>query len=209
MEKTNETKNLILEKSREIFLNKSLFNSTMSDIAERAGLSRRTIYRYFDTKEELAYEITIELLNEWNSYQKEIFTNLRGTGIERLEIFLNKLIDYMSEKADVMRYLSEFDFYFQDKTTHAANEMSKNRFNKIILKSDELLEEIMILGKKDKSIKKDIDIKLIVATISNVLWSFGQRIAIRGESIKKEYNLDGISLIKKQVDIYIAAIKEE
>ena len=162
----------------------------------------------FKTKEDLAYEVTIGLLNEWNAYQRGVFNKLEGSGIERLEFFLNKLIDHMSKKPDVMRYLSEFDFYFKDES-NSANEASMSRFNEIILESESLLNEIMILGKEDKSIKENLDAKLMVATMSNVLWSFAQRIAIRGEIIKKESGLDGITLIKNQVDIYIMFIRKD
>lgn len=207
IDKKKDTKDLIIEKSRETFLNNDIFNTVMNDIALNSNLSVRTIYRYFNTKEDLVYEITIDLLNEWNKYQIDAFNNLEGTGIVRLDIFLKNLINYMSEKTDVMRYLGEFDFYFKDEAT-AANEDRMNRFDEIILVSEDLLSEIIILGIKDKSIRKDLDINLTVATISNVLWSFGQRIAIRGEIIKKESGFDGITLINNQVDIYIENIKE-
>ena len=208
MDKKAETREWIIKIARETFLEKDLFNTAMIDIASSAGLSRRTIYRYFKTKEDLAYEVTIGLLNEWNAYQRGVFNKLEGSGIERLELFLSKLIDHMSKKPDVMRYLSEFDFYFKDES-NSANEDSMSRFNEIILESESLLNEIMILGKEDKSIKENLDAKLMVATMSNVLWSFAQRIAIRGEIIKKESGLDGITLIKNQVDIYIMFIRKD
>lgn len=92
----------------------------------------------------------------------------------------------MNDQHDVMRYLSEFDFYFKDISETRVSEDTKFRYNSLILKSDTLLSDIINLGKEDKSIKSDIDVKLIVATTSNVLWGFGQRIAIRGNIIKKE-----------------------
>lgn len=207
MERKKDTRQLILEKSRQAFLKKDIFNTVMSDIALSADLSVRTIYRYFDTKEDLVYEITIDLLNEWNSYQINVFNKLNGSGIDKLEIFLKRLIDYMSKKQDVMRYLAEFDFYFSDETT-LANVDSMRRFDEVILISEDLIHKIIKEGINDKSIKDGLDIKLTVATISNVLWSFGQRIAIRGKIIEKESGFDGITLINNQVDIYIKNIKE-
>lgn len=207
MERKKDTRQLILEKSRQAFLKKDIFNTVMSDIALSADLSVRTIYRYFDTKEDLVYEITIDLLNEWNSYQINVFNKLNGSGIDKLEIFLKRLIDYMCKKQDVMRYLAEFDFYFSDETT-LANVDSMRRFDEVILISEDLIHKIIKEGTNDKSIKDGLDIKLTVATISNVLWSFGQRIAIRGKIIEKESGFDGITLINNQVDIYIKNIKE-
>lgn len=209
MDKRRERKDLIIAKARETFLQKGLFNTVMDDIADRVGLTRRTLYRYFKTKEDLAYETTIVLLKEWNDYQKMIFDSLEGNGIERLESFLNNLIDYMSNKIEVMKYLGEFDFCFQDGTTLELDTNVIVRFDEIILESDRLITEIINLGQEDKSIKSDFDVKLMVATISNILWSFGQRVAIRDKIIMKESSFPGLDLIKNQVSIYIMAIKED
>jgi AcrR family transcriptional regulator len=209
MDKRRERKDLIIAKARETFLQKGLFNTVMDDIADRVGLTRRTLYRYFKTKEDLAYETTIVLLKEWNDYQKMIFDSLEGNGIERLESFLNNLIDYMSNKIEVMKYLGEFDFCFQDGTTIELDTNVIVRFDEIILESDRLITEIINLGQEDKSIKSDFDVKLMVATISNMLWSFGQRVAIRDKIIMKESGFPGLDLIKNQVSIYIMAIKED
>ena len=207
MNKREDTKKLITEKAKETFINNGLLKTVMEDIAKNANISRRTIYRYFSSKEDLAFEVTIGLLKDWNTNQKNIYSNLKGNGIKRLESFLNQLIDYAEKRLDVMKYISEFDFYFQDGSPNAASSDTISRYNEIIFEPEALLEEIIILGKKDKSIKEDLDIKLTVATITNVLWSFGQRIAIRGEIIKKESHLEGVDLIKNQVDIYIKAFK--
>nr|WP_300003581.1 TetR/AcrR family transcriptional regulator [Tissierella sp.] len=207
-DKRKEKQDLIIEKAREVFLEKGFFNTVMDDIAQRVGLTRRSLYRYFQTKEELAYETTIELLDEWNSYQNDIFLKLEGEGIRRLKSFLDDLIDYMEKRIDVMMYLGEFDFYFKDDGLIKPSSKSIVKFDEIILKSDHLLSEIIKLGKKDGSIREDLDVDLTVATISNVLWSFGQRIAIRSKSIKKESGFSGIDLIYNQVDIYILAIEE-
>ncbi|MGL1894487.1 MAG: TetR/AcrR family transcriptional regulator [Spirochaetaceae bacterium] len=209
MDKRKEKEILIMEKARELFLDKGLFNVVMDDIANQVGLTRRTLYRYFDTKESLAYETTIFLLNDWNVYHKEVFDKLTGSGLIQFESFLFQLIDYMSNKTNVMKYLGEFDFYFKDEKINKPSTDSMERFNNIILESDELLTQLLVKGIKDKTIKEDIDIKLMVSTISNVLWSFGQRIAIRNEMILSETGISGIELIKNQVSIYILALKAD
>lgn len=209
MDKRKERHDEILEKARETFLEKGFFHTVMDDIAKRAGITRRTLYRYFERKEDLAYETAIQLLKEWNDYQESIFNQLHGKGIERLECFLNKLIDYMSNRIEVMRYLGEFDFYFTDETIKELKTDTMVGFDEIILLSEGLLAEIIKLGQEDQSIKANLDVNLTVATISNLLWSFGQRIAIRDKTIFKESGFHGIDLIKNQVNIYIIAIRRD
>ena len=50
---------------------------------------------------------------------------------------------------------------------------------------------------------------MIVATISNILWGFGQRVAVRGESLTMESNLDPIDLLYCQIDMYIDYLENE
>ena len=207
MEKKVVKQAFIIEKAREIFLDKGLINTVMDDIAAKVGLTRRSLYRYFESKEDLAYETTTQLLTEWNDYHIKVFGNLKGSGLSRLETFLYHLIDYMTKRRDVMKYLGEFDFFFKDGQSNRPSSVSKKRFDSIILESDQLFKQLIAIGMEDGSIKKDINIDLMVTTISQVLWGFGQRIAIRGELIKEESGFNGLDLIENQVSIYISALK--
>ncbi|MDA3811982.1 MAG: hypothetical protein PF518_16820 [Spirochaetaceae bacterium] len=115
----------------------------------------------------------------------------------------------MSDRIQVMKYLGEFDFYFKDEKIGSPSSESVARFNAVILESDVLLEDLITRGIQDGSVKKDINIPLMVTTISQVLWSFGQRIAIRGEMIIEESGFSGIDLMKNQVSLYVAALRKE
>lgn len=209
MDQRKEKQDLIIQKAKETFLEKGLFNTVMDDIADKVGLTRRTLYRYFRTKEDLAYEATIMILNEWNDYQNDLFNRLEGSGIARLEHFLTSQIYYMNDRIEIMKYLGEFDFYFAENAYLEPSTECKIRYDDIILESERLLTEIINIGQEDHSIKSDIDVKLMVATMSNLLWGFGQRVAIRGSIIEKETGFRGIDIIKNQISIYIMAIKEE
>lgn len=199
---------IIIEGAKAIFLEKGLFKTVMSDIAVACNITRRTLYRHFETKEDLAYETAILLINEWNDYQNEVFLNLKGSGIERLSFFLSQLIEYMSTRILELKYLGEFDFYFRDDRLEKPSQDKNDAFNDIILKSDDFIKSIIVSGIEDGSIKPLEDVDLMVATISNVLWSFGQRIALRGHIMESEYGISGITLILNQVNLYIIALKE-
>lgn len=209
MEKRQEKKNQIIVKAKDIFISKGLFDTVMDDIAKEAGLTRRTIYRYFESIEDLAYEATTLLLCEWNAFHKDLYPRLSGNGLEKLEAFLLQSIDYMQDKKDVMKYLGEFDFYFAQEMHKEPSGNSAAKFKSIILKPDEMLGQIIETGMEDGSIKKGLDTDLLVATISNVLWGFGQRIAARGKLIKQETGIEAIELIKYQTKLYIDALKEK
>lgn len=126
-----EKRTLILKTAKEVFLEEGLLFTAMDRIAEKSGLSRRTLYRYFDKKEDLAYEVTTDLLTHWNQFYHDTFQSVTGNGIEKLESFLKQLIEYMSSKVDVMHYLGEFDFYFQDRSINLPSPDQVEHFNDI------------------------------------------------------------------------------
>ena len=208
MDKRRERQKLIIEKARETYIEKGLFNTVMDNIADKANITRRTLYRYFETKEELAYEVTIEILKDWNNYQLGLFETLEGRGIDRLHEFLINSIGHLRKMNNTMKYLGEFDSYFHDNNLPQSNNRSANKLSKVIHVSDDLLKKIIILGQADNSIISDIDIDLTVSTISNILWSFCQRIAIRNNTMQKETSFSGMDLIRNQVKLYIMALEK-
>ena len=48
-----KTKDLLIDVARRLFAEKGMENTTMNDIAIESGKGRRTLYTYFNSKEEL------------------------------------------------------------------------------------------------------------------------------------------------------------
>lgn len=197
----------ILENAAMVFLEKGMFETSMEDIAGSSGVTRRTLYRYFETREELAHEVLLQMMEKWNRIICEKYARLTGSGIEQLERFLFSLINYMKDHRDFMRFTGEFDFYFKDDRSFRPHDDLLKRFEGTLHLSEELIGTIINRGVEDGSIQNDGDMNLLVYTITNVLWSFGQRIAIRGKGIEEEFGLDPIEMIYCQVDLYIRGLK--
>ena len=51
-----ETRQRIADDAVELFLERGFANTTMEDVAVAAGVSRRTVYRHFSTKDDLVFE---------------------------------------------------------------------------------------------------------------------------------------------------------
>jgi AcrR family transcriptional regulator len=67
--RTTEDKELrrrtIVDAARALFTEKGLSGFAMGEVAERAGLSRAALYKYWETREELLLSVLEELLWQW------------------------------------------------------------------------------------------------------------------------------------------------
>ena len=63
-------KNNIKEKAKELFFYYGLKGVSMDDIARKAGVSKRTIYEFFEDKNELVDEIVHDLMRSYRNLFK-------------------------------------------------------------------------------------------------------------------------------------------
>ncbi|MFV0379839.1 MAG: TetR/AcrR family transcriptional regulator [Anaerorhabdus sp.] len=196
----------IIEAAKELFINKGLYLTTMSDIAQEIGITRRTLYRYFKTKEELAFEIEILLFSDLYNFQNKIYQNLNGTGIEKLEVFLEEMLNYVKKNSNIIKFSGVFDYYFKKEYP---NQIQTQRFLSMISSNDYLLEKIIEDGINDGSMRSDLDCKLTGLTISNVLLSLSQRILMREDHLDVEQGIVSRKMIDHQVKLFIYALKSK
>jgi Transcriptional regulator len=63
----NNIKESIKETARELFFSYGIKSVSMDDIAKKAGVSKRTIYEFFDDKNELVNEIVQDLVRSYSN----------------------------------------------------------------------------------------------------------------------------------------------
>jgi AcrR family transcriptional regulator len=179
----------------------------MGDVADAAGVTRRTLYRHFGSKEELAFEVTCLILEGWNSRLDRIRKGLSGSGIEMLRDLLLKAARHLARHSAIMEYMGEFDFHFRDSSTYRPPEALAAAYEDLIHHSDGLFIEVVEAGIEDGSIEGDIDVRLTVFAITNILWGYGQRLSARRAQLRREFGMDPLRLVLHQIDLYIRALE--
>jgi AcrR family transcriptional regulator len=94
----------LLEAATRVFARDGIVKSKMADIAAEAGISVSSIYDYYPSKEDLAYEIPIRRLALFYTEFLEKAPRLR-TMRERLHLFLCMAVDYARRNPDWARLL--------------------------------------------------------------------------------------------------------
>jgi AcrR family transcriptional regulator len=185
----------IIYAANELFITKGLLETRMSDVANKVGMNVRTVYRYFATKETLAFEIEIDLMKKLMKRLGE--QEIKGeTGLEKLKKALSEPNLGMEENQ--IRFFAEFDYYFQD----AYPDISVSyEFVSLLQNSNSSLIDYVNEGVKDGSIREDMDPMLALATIVNSLLALHKRVVLRGEHLDIEQGISSKNMPKCLFDL--------
>lgn len=204
-EKNKEiSKSNITEVSKELFLSRGYAQTNMAEIAEIAKISRKTLYRYFGSKEEIAMEIELDVFKTFVSVQDEIVRKIQGNGFEKLSQYLEKLDQLVDDLSQLIRLTGMFDYYL---VNEYPSESSQSEFIKLIEKVDEPFIQFIDEGVKDGSIKTEIEVPYLARTISNSFLALAQRIVTRGNHLDVELNIESRKILAVQRSLFLKALQ--
>lgn len=75
---------------------------TMNNISEKSGVSRRTIYRYFDNKDAILFEYVDSLISNYMSYVKNKITKNDDAVLRSLEFVQANFEFFKHAKTDIL-----------------------------------------------------------------------------------------------------------
>lgn len=103
-DRSKRTEQQILSAALRVFARDGISRSRIADIAAEAGISTSTLYEYYKSKEDLAYDVPLSHLAEFfEAYHQA--TLGRPSAKERLMLYLVMSADYAREHAEWARLL--------------------------------------------------------------------------------------------------------
>lgn len=91
-----KTKNMLIEKARQLFARSGFENTTMHDIAEASQRGRRTLYTYFSNKKEI-YDAVIESELETLYVQLQELVEKEHSASDKLLLFFISRLEIIKE----------------------------------------------------------------------------------------------------------------
>lgn len=177
-ERSLQKKQLILEKAREVFIEKGFRNVTMKDIVDACEISRGGLYLYYANTE----EIFLEVLTAESENTEDVFTENVGEDAAVAEIFA---VFLKEQKKEILRSkktlaAASYEYAF----ANPKNNVLKKRFNDGVT----MLEKLIRMGIENEEFY-DVDARIAAKNIMYVLE--GLKIAsltmgISGETIDNE-----------------------
>jgi AcrR family transcriptional regulator len=192
-----------------MFITTGLSAVQMQDVAKAVGISRASLYRYYEDKFDLATGVLAviweEMNDDWNKRSVSILAEGK-TALDRVALYLKKF--WLSPRYGTeLLFLAEFDAYY------SGTQIPENfpeRVSAIFADGSTLpIERLLAEGIADGSIKRDTDPHLAGITILNAVRGLQQRVSLRGKALVET---DGQILSKmtdELVRLLIAALAEK
>jgi AcrR family transcriptional regulator len=169
-----KTEEKIILRARMLFMKKGIGPTTMSEIALITGIHRRTLYRYFPSKEDLVCRMQIIITAQLNDYFNRIGKRLtRITGAELMEeyfrhIDLEKLKEFLFLNA-------QFDSHFSG---IYPNKALKEEMENLQDPTRAILFNIILKGQQDGTLRNNQPAKEMYLFIHNTFLALLHRILL-------------------------------
>lgn len=203
-----ETRTRILAEAQKMFINFGLSAVQMQDVAKAVGISRASLYRYYEDKFDLAVGVLAviwqELTDDWNDRSVSILAGGK-TALDRVSLYLKNF--WLSPRYGTeLLFLAEFDAYYSG--TRIPENFSARVSAIFADGSNLLIERLLAEGIADGSVRRDTDPHLTGITILNAVRGLQQRVSLRGKALVET---DGQILSKmtdELVRLLVAALGE-
>ncbi|MEW9124464.1 MAG: TetR/AcrR family transcriptional regulator [Thermotaleaceae bacterium] len=169
----------IIDAAEKVFFAKGFDNATMDDVAKEAEFSKRTVYVYFRSKEQLYFQIMLRAYKLLNSMvEKAIKKNCPKTGIAKIKLLGEILVAFNNNYTEYFKAIMDYengDMDFEnndDKLLQECYDEGEKLFN--------FLKDALDEGIKEGTILESID----VVNTALVLWA--SIVGVLNTSKKKE-----------------------
>ncbi len=202
--KSENTRNRILNVAKEYFLERGYKDAHIAEIASLSYLDRRTIYRYFPSKESLLIQIVNELFEEFIQVAVQHDFEESKTGLEMISVLLDKYYRYIKAKPDLAILLGMIDVNISPSEEILDDFMRLSSYGH---KLDHYLEQLIIQGQEDGSIMNRKDAKTLSITINNSLLSLVTRTAIYSPLLRSNPKAFSWKLVINQGEMLLTALR--
>lgn len=151
----NKNREELIAAGKELFMKQSFLNVNIKDVCGRAGVSRVTFYKHFQSMDELIFEVQMELLESMTEFVQRTAAGALN-GKEQLRSMLDAWIDFAGQHPGYIKFILLFDLHYE---AYESNQELKERYERFIdeRKKQHFLGEALEAGKKDGSLNPDLD----------------------------------------------------
>ena len=206
MRRTQQREQKILEAAMALFCEKGLEETSIDEIAGRAGVGSATIYRYYETKAQLAIQSGVEY---WKKIAQQYLnlTEIKGysdmTGLKQLECIMDALVMIFEKERGFLKYLQEFEVFVRryeiDMERLAAYEES-------IMSLEPRVTDALEKGLQDGTLSFEWSPNEVCYSLAHTAFGVMKRFAWNGSMLELDSQVELILQVKIAIKLLIRGL---
>ncbi|MDY2840886.1 MAG: helix-turn-helix domain-containing protein [Treponema sp.] len=208
--------NRILDASFELFAERGIDTIAMTDIAKKAEIGVASLYRYFETKEDLAIEVAIHAWKKEEKIFHQVYSSSdydSKTGFEQLRVLLNIFTTAIDSQTKFFRFIYFFDGFVKKENVDIER---LSKYESIITNVNLIVLNALEKGVSDGSINyqksennhiSNASIKEMHFTIMHALFSMAQKMALSGEMLYMDREVSASTQLELMGNLILASIR--
>ena len=180
---TEATRDKIINIAETLFIENGFADTQMKDIAAATGMSRNTLYRYYQDKYDLGFAILVVVLTRKIDIYESIIEKIKARHYSNIREGLGVLMQAYSDPQyeDDDRFIAEFDGYYAG--SRIPTEFREKLTQLLPDTVSQSLSDIVALGQAEGSIRTDIPAAYLAVTLFNAVPTFFRRMLLRKNAL--------------------------
>lgn len=193
----------IVSAAEKIFCLRGYMDASMDEIAKEAQFTKRTVYQYFEDKDDLYFAVVLKGFNKL--FSKITETNkMEKTGYEKLERACKCYYQFYREKPDLVCLMNYWGHVRRKSTEECRNKSELIQFNNKMLYD---ITEIIEKGKADGSIQYDLDSEKTALSLLFLITGFFNQLSTTGDNFTEYDSLDREDFSFNTIELVIKPLK--
>ena len=203
-------RNKILDTAKKLIIKNGIESLNMQILAKKSEISRVTLYKYFNSLDEIIFAIQIKILQSTSSYSSKQYESYQTLGHNANSYSLDSFLqltkgffEYAFKNRDDYVFICLFDVY------------TRNRFDKteldneydLFIKSLPIFQEGFENLRKSGLIRQDLDIERASFLLSSLITSMVNRMILLDKKFNRNIAITNEQIIDDMMEMFYLYIK--
>lgn len=194
----------IISAAEKVFCSKGFEDASMDEIAKQAKFTKRTVYQYFDSKEDLYFALMLKVFRRLCLYLIQGDTS-EHTGYVRIHQFCRNYYQFYKDNPETFRIIG---YRGPVKKNIMADNKRLNEFMQFNNSVFQMVAELITQGKKDGSIQPDLDSDKTAFSLIFMMTGFFNQLAATGDSFTTHFSLSIEDFCFYSMDLLFGTLKK-
>jgi len=192
----------IVAAAEKAFIRKGFEAASMDEIAKEAEFTKRTLYQYFPSKEDLFFAVVLKGFRTMNTYLSNA-NEPASNGFQRIRQSFRAYYAFYRKHPDTFKLISRWGYMKNQSLETNPSQGNLQEFNHQMFGG---IADTLRKGIADGSIRHDLPVEGTVYSLVFLITGFLAQLSITGESFTRQFNLDLEKFCFSTIDMVLVTL---